>query len=88
MDRLISDSRKIIGQKSWDEESGFPPQFQDLRPFRIYTIEDEVVFMTYKCYDTEVSIVVRNPKSESASVILRTGLDANYNHADKILYKK
>jgi hypothetical protein len=100
MEKLISDSKALAEGKPfslapytnnvfmWDEKRGFPVEFQDIKPLRIYIDEDEVVFMTYKLFDTEVSIVVLKPKSEQPSVVLRTGLDEHYRSSDRILYKK
>jgi hypothetical protein len=97
MEKLILESKALAEGKPfsfapskndvfmWDEERGFPVEFQDIKPLNIYITEGEIIFRTYKCFDTEVSIVVTEPRSQRATVVLRTGLDEQYRHSDRIL---
>jgi hypothetical protein len=96
--KLISDSKDLAKGKRfslaprtddvfmWGDDYGYPAEFADIKPLRIYVSDDEVIFETFKVYDSFLWIVVLKPKSMNSMVILRE--DSESQIPPKILYRK
>ena len=70
----------------WDRKSGYPREFEDLKPMRIYREPDAVSVMTYKCFDEAVEIEVSGLSGLSPVVKLVYGDYAK--PIEKVLWKK